>query len=139
MRLRQTFGSSINLANLIFQLDKICSNNLYFCKYRCSHTLTILFLCNRVKTMSKNALLIFLSWPTIISDFWSRNFFSRSIKLLSCWANLILFLFLIQANWYSHTGSFIKISGWSGVRLLFGFRFLHFWWLYQFLCRKISF
>ena len=47
----------------------------------------------------------------------------------------------IQANLYSHTGSSIKISGWSGVR--FSVRFPVFVLLMViskiFLCRQISF
>ena len=47
----------------------------------------------------------------------------------------------MQANLYSHTGSSIKISGWSGVR--FSVRFPVFVLLMviskKFLCRKISF
>ena len=47
----------------------------------------------------------------------------------------------IQANLYSHTGSSIKISGWSGVR--FSVRFPVFVLLMviskKILCRKISF
>ena len=37
----------------------------------------------------------------------------------------------MQANLYSHTGSSITISGWSGSGFLSDFRFLYFWWSYR--------